>query len=198
MRADRGDFVGGHLAQELAQQERVAAGYLTTGVAEARIGSTTQPIGHERRDRAMAERRRPEDHGERVGGQRVDRLALDGRAGRAGGEGDEHRELVEPGGEELEEAQRAGVGAVGVVDRERGGRLLGEVRGQPVQRVKEAERGVARRLSGGGLGCAAAQQRGGQRGGAVQQLGAPGRSGRCDQRLEELADDAEGEVAVEL
>ena len=175
-------------AQELAQQQRVAAGGGMAGGAERGLGGVAEPLAHERRGRGLAERSGPQRERRGILDDLGEQARVGARLGAAQRRGDEHRGAVEPPREVGEEAQRRAVGPVQVVDREQDGMLRREVEREPVERVQRGERGGAL-LVGGRRGL---EQRGG-RGGGAGELPARG-----DPRLEELAHDAVGELALEL
>ena len=125
------------------------------------------------------------------GREPVEQRLLGPRLRGPGGDRQQHRQILDPAGERVEEAQARGVGPVRVVDDHQQRLLGGQVRAQPVEPV---ERRVARvaAVAGGGT-----EDRLGQRGRARQQRRAALRSGPVQLALEQLADDPEGEVALQ-
>jgi hypothetical protein len=114
---------------------------------------------------------------------------------RAAGHHERGRDALQAVGDVREDAQRRAVGPVGVVDEDRQRALRGEVGGQPVQRVAGGER-VVRGCRGRTV-----QLDREQRGSEPRRAGKERR--RVDERaaqdlVEQLADDAEAERALEL
>ena len=167
---------------------------------EGLLGRRAEPRLDEPADRGDAQRRGVHHVGVgvgREGRQQVGLLDLG-----LGPRGDEQRDpqLLQAGHEEGQEAQRGRVGPVGVVDAEHDGLARGQVRAQPVEAVQDSEGRVGR---GGGRLAVLQRARepehaGGQPRGPLQQVDALGGARLVEQRLEELAHDAEGEVALEL
>jgi hypothetical protein len=152
-----------------------------------------QAPAHELADGYLAQRPRVQRHRERVAEQFDEERRVDAGLVRAQARGCEHRQAFEPAHEEGEEAQRRPVAPVQVVDREQQ-RLLGaQVDGEPVEAVQHRERAVG---LGAGVGRDRLEQHPGRGGGAGEQPLARARVG--EQRLEELADDAECVLALEL
>ena len=184
------DALGLQRAQQLAQQQRVAARGVVAGVAEGRLGGLAQLRAHERADRRRPERARAQRQRRRVvrdlGEQRGVRPGLAAAQRR----GDEQRGAVEPAGEVGEEAQGGAVAPVQVVDGEQERALGGEVEREPVEAVQDGELGA---LLPVGLRSAGEHGRRGRRGAGEHGVGAGGH-----RRLEELAHDAPGELALEL
>jgi hypothetical protein len=111
--------------------------------------------------------------------------------------GKDDRKPVEPASKVGKEAQRRRVAPVEVVDREQDGRELDEVRSQPEEPV---QRSVGSVLAAGRrfAGVLELEEWSSQVGRAVEEPCALVLAG-CDQRrLEQLADDPVGEVALEL
>ena len=153
----------GHLAQQLAEQQRVALGRGAAGLDELAVRVRAQRAGQQPLDGGAAQRPRAQDLGRRVGDELGQRgPALLGHRPR-GDEQQDRRRLDAPG-EEAEELQRRLVGPLRVVDAEHERPVVGEVRGQPVEAVQalvgrvvaDRRRRGARRL----------EQRPGQRRGA--------------------------------
>jgi hypothetical protein len=183
----RRDRVLGECARELADQKRHAPVASWQAAANRASGRLADGVAHQRCDPADAQRLRANDADRRVGSQLRER----GRAfGGTHCQHEGHRQSLEAAREVAEEAQRGLVGPVGVVDREQQRRRRRELRDQPVQAVEDREGRVwARRRAGD-----AAEHRGRQLGGAVQQFVAPGR----DDGFEELARHPIREGALEL
>src|SRR5205085_927332 len=116
-----GDTLPGQLAEQLTQQERVAAGDIPARGAELGVRRLPELAHDEPRDGLVAQRRRADDGGERVGRERVDAAAVGTRLGRPDGSRDEHGHLVEAREQELEKAKGARVGPLQIVDREQNG-----------------------------------------------------------------------------
>jgi hypothetical protein len=94
-----------------------------------------------------------------------------------------------PAGEEAEEADARLVGPLHVVDGDEQRAVRGEARAQPVEPVQARVRGL---LAG------ALEERAGEARGAGEPALAIARPGCVEGGLEELADDPEGERALEL
>jgi hypothetical protein len=124
------------------------------------------------------------------------RVALGLRPPGRDDEGD--RQLLEARHEEHQEPQRGGVRPVRVIDDHAQRPPLREVGAEPVEAVEDGERGVL--VGDGGLGALRgarqAEQPGGHAGRAPEELGRP--LHRPERRLDELAHDAEGELALQL
>ena len=178
--------VGLERGQQLAQIERVAARRRVAGSAKGLLGLRPEPLAHERAHGVGAQR----DGADRDRGRVVGDLAQQRHVGpglvRAHGGGHEDRLVLEPARKVGEKAQRRPVAPVQVVDRQQQRPLGGQVERDPVQAVQRREGHVALALQ------RAEHRRGGRRG-AAQQLLAAG-----DDALEQLAHDAERELALEL
>jgi hypothetical protein len=180
-----------HLVQELADEERVAAGRLVAGGAEGRAGTRVDRGPHPLADGRAGQRGRAQEPCPGIGDEAAQHLALLLRP-RAGAEHQRDGQVLEPAGEEAEEAHARLVRPLGVVDAHEQRTVGGEVRAQPVQAVQPCV---------GGLVLARArvlEHRAGQTGGAGQPAVALRVVGREQRRLEQLAHDAEGEGAFEL
>ncbi len=175
--------LGGERAAELAHEQRVAAGRLGRGGHERRVELAAEHAA----DGVRAERLRVE-HGRPR--ERLEQRLL----GRARGHDQRDRQLLEPAREHAEHAQAAGVAPVGVVDHDRQRLLLGQVGGQPDDAVQAdvADVVAVRRLVG------AVEHGGRELGRAGEQALTALGGGGAQLGLEELADEAEGEVALEL
>jgi hypothetical protein len=114
--------------------------------------------------------------------------------GRARGDDQRDRQLVDAAGEHPERPQAAGIGPVGVVDEQHQRLLLGEVGRHPRKPVQAHVAGV---VAEGRL-VAAFHNVGRELRGIGEQARAAGVVGSAQLVLEELADDPEGEVALEL
>jgi hypothetical protein len=177
-------------ARQLVEQERVAAADLVTRRGE-RLGGLVVELGaQQQRGRVAAQSMRIEAPGERVGGDPRD---VGRRAGlvRAGGDRDQHRQLVQPREQEAQIVERRRVGPVQVVDREQERPALGERRGQAVEAV---EHGEAVPGAGGGAVARHAERTACGAG----QIVAFGCGQRGQRRLEQLAHEREREVALQL
>ena len=176
-------------AQQLGHQQRVAAGGLEAGGDElgrrvdAGADQLAHPAGRQRGGAQQARRGR--------GGEAVEQLLLGTRLGGARSDRQQHRQVLDPAGERVEEAQARRVGPVRVVDDHQQRLLGGEVRAQPVEPV---ERRVGRVVA---FGHGGAEHRLGQRGRARQQRRAALGVGSVQLPLEQLADDPEREVALQ-
>ena len=179
-------------AQELAHEQRVAAGGGGDGVGE-RVGGVGAELGaHDRADRVARERIRAQRRGHLVAGDLRDEHRVGAGLGRARRDREQHRQALEPVREVGEEAQRRAVAPVQVVDGEHQRPVGGEVEQQPVEAVERGERRVA--LGGRGL---QRREHGARRGrGARQRTLARRRLGEL--RLEQLPHHAERELPLEL
>jgi hypothetical protein len=188
----RGRTLDRQSAEQLAQQQGVASRDPAAVAAELLVGSPRQALLDHSPDCVEAERARPDGDGRWRPGHVGDEARIDARIGAAQAGYDPDRGPLEPMAEVGEKSQRRPVAPVQIVDEEQQRRLRAEVHGHPVEAVKRRERHVlARRLASGnaedrlrwsrGLG------QGDRSAGLVDHLG-----------LEQLADDAEGEVHLEL
>ena len=151
----------------------------------------------QRLDPVPAQGRRAQDDGRLGLAQGVDQRRRGVHGGRLGAQHDRHPELGHPAREVGDRPQRGRVRDVRVVHDQQHRPGVGEVRGEPVEAVQGAAGvGVAVRVAGRG---AARRGRGpggdhggGEAGGAGEQ---PGPAGH--ERLEQAADHAEREVALE-
>ena len=187
--------VGGERARELGEQERVAAARLVRGAHELRVGLGGEQLAQDVAGRRGAERPGADRARDRLAGDRVDELQRGVGLGRSRRQDEQHRQLVEAAGEVLRVAQRRHVGPVRVVERDEQRAVGGDPRGQPVQAVQQREQLAARRLRAGRR--LRAQQLRGDPGGALEQPAARDERVGGDERLEELAHDAEREVALQ-
>ncbi len=162
-----------------------------------RVVGARRARGDEPARRRLAQRAQAHDLGRRLGHDLREQRPRDVVAARAPGDDDRDRQVWEPRGEVHDEAERQLVGPVRVVDHERERRALGEVRGEPVEAVQERVRRALVRAGRAGLRLEP-EQLGGQGGAALQQPPALGGVRGAHARLEELARDAEGELALEL
>ena len=184
---------------ELAHEEGDAAGRALAGGGEVGLRRAPEAVLDQAPDRAGRERRRAQDARERIGEQEREQRRGGALGLRARGHDERERQLLQARQQEGQEAQRRRVGPVRVVDGEHERAVAGEVRAQPVEAVQDGER----RVGGGGLAAVRARARQaeqppGHAGRPLQQVVA-GAGGDLGQRgLEQLAHDAEGEVALEL
>ena len=189
-----------HGLDQLAHEEGDAAGRAVARGGEGRVGRDAEPRLDEPADRGDAQRRRVHHVGVgvgRQGGQQMGLLDLG-----LGPRGDEQRDpqLLQARHQEGEEAQRGSVGPVGVVDAEHDRLGGGQVGAQPVEAVQDREGRIGR--GGGRLALlqrtGKPEHAGGEPRRPLQQVVALGGARLVEQRLEELAHHAEGEVALEL
>jgi hypothetical protein len=186
-----------HGVEKSQDEERVPARRRLDGGAELGVGLGGEQTPGECGDRRG--RQRPRTDGGRGGIARElgEQLGVPALLRRPHPDENEEREALEPMRQVAEPAKRRVVGPVEVVDDENGGPLVGDVRGEPVEAVKHGKGRLG--VATGGLDEAGGvEERLGQCGGPLQKLGALRLRGRREQRLEELAHDAEGEVALEL
>ena len=183
------DRVGFERVQQLPDEQRVAAGGRVAGRAEGAVGFGTEPARDERADRLLRERAGAHVGGGGIVGDLGQQRGVGGRVAGAHGRGDEHRLALQAAHEVGEEAQARAVAPVQVVDLEQQRVLGGEVERQPVQAVQGGEGRVAA-CGRAVLGALEDHARG--RGGSREHVGI------ADDALEELADDAERELALQL
>lgn len=194
--------VGLQPAQQLAQQQRVAAGGAVARGHEGIVRLLAEAGPDEIPDSVQGQRLGPDgNRGQPVGelGQQALRV---GRLPGAHGPHDQDRHPLEPVHQEGEELLRADVAPLQVVDGEQQRLFLGQVGGQPVQAVRDAEQSVAAPIAGAGRV-------------AVRQVETADVEDRCcragragepplpplgvgEHRLEQLPDQAEAEVLLEL
>ena len=154
-RADRLDArrrprVGAHALRadgldQLADEERRAAGGAVARGREGRVGRHAEALLHHPAHGGEAQRRGLDDLGARVGDQRGQQMRLLALGLGAGGDQQGDLQLLQAGEQIGKEAQRRGVGPVRVVDAEHDQLVRGEVRAQPVEAVQDGERRVGRR-----------------------------------------------------
>ena len=196
----RGDSSLPQRIDEDPQQERAAARLAETGVDEERIRDGVQRRFDELRDARSAQRGEPDQIGARVPGQRREQLGVGSDLLRPSGQHERDVQLLQAREQEGQVAKRGGVRPVGVVDDQADGTGRRKIGAQPVEAVEDGERDIQaqrRKVVGrrGAWEIEDARRRAGRR---VQQL-APLELGCLRQRrLEELADDAESELALEL
>jgi hypothetical protein len=146
----------------------------------------------------LAERRRPKDGRQRVGEESVDRLAVEVCVGRAPCQHEQHGQAIEARGKELQEPQRRRVGPVDVVERECDRRLLAQVGGEPVERMEVRQRRVRANGVRIALESVACQQCRGGSGCAMEEPRSALAVRAGEERLEQLAHDAERELTIQL
>ena len=189
------DALGLERSQELAEQQRVAAGRGVAGVAERGLGRLAEPLAHQRLGAHAAQRAGLDGPRVRVVGDLGEQRRVGARLAAAHGHRQQDRQPFEPSREVGEEAQRRPVAPVEVVDGEQQ-RLLGrEVRGEPEEPVERGERRHAAAV-GPRREVGRAEDGGRRCGRAGERLRAARRIGHG--RLEQLAHDAEAELALEL
>ena len=184
---------------ELAHEERDAPRRALAGGGEVGVRRTSEAVRDEAPDRAGRERRRSQDARERIGEQEREQRRGRALGLRARGHDEGERQLLQARQQEGQEAQGRRVGPVRVVDGEHQRAVAREVRAQPVEAVQDRER----RVGGGGLAAVGARARQpeqppGHAGRPLQQIVARASGDLGQGGLEELAHDAEGEVALEL
>ena len=188
--------VGGQRREQLVHEERVAAGRAVADARERRRHVAAQPLGGERGRRDGGERGQVHDR-LGAGRERVERLGVGG--GLAGPRADHERDRqpADPAGQVGERAHRGRVGPVRVVDHHRsaGPRAARFATSQnsPWSDGERRVRGrpLRGRASTSATGAASAA-------GPGEQLRALGGRRGGQARLEELADHAERELALEL
>jgi hypothetical protein len=162
---------------------------------ECRIGRRAQRRLHQRGHRVDRERRQPQHVGRRVSGHAREHVRVAPQLARAGADEEGDRQLLEPGDQERERPEGGRVGPLRVIDENAHRARGGEVRGEPVEPVKDPEQRVdfERRRT------VAAEEQGRGRPRRPVQETRPGLVGRLgENRLEQLPHDPEGELALEL
>ena len=182
------DGVGLERVQQLADEQRVAAGGLVAGLAEGAVGLRAEAAGDEPADGLLRQRARPHVRGRGVVGDLGQQRRVGRRVAGPHGGRDQHRLALQAPHQVGQEAQRRAIAPVQIVDLEQQRLLGGEVEREPVQPVQGGEGGVAGR---GAVVGRDEDDAGG--GGRARQ-----RFGIADHGLEELAHDAERELALEL
>ena len=182
----RRDLLLAQRARQRADEQRHAAGRVAARAREGRlVAADHAPHG------GRTERRQADDLDRRVADERRDERVVEVRP-RAGQ--DRYRQLLQPRQQEGEEAQGRRVRPVDVVDAQQQRLARRQVRAEPVQPVQDGEQ-VARAFTGraGQPEC-----RGGQRRGALDDVGELLRRRESQRGLEQLPYDAEREVALQL
>ena len=150
-------------------------------------------LGEQLGDSLVAQRRRAQDAGRGPGGQRAEQLGVAGGVVGSRGRGEEDRDAVQTPAEELQEAQRRAISPVQVVDHQGDRLALGGRDDEPVDAVQDHVGrvcGLDRRGVGGEDHLGAGRRAG-------EQPGALGLVGGGQDGVEQLADEAEGEVLFE-
>ncbi|MFN8204079.1 MAG: hypothetical protein U0S48_16060 [Solirubrobacteraceae bacterium] len=128
------DVLGGEVAQERAEQERVAGRGRVARVRERPVGRR-EPAAHERLGRRRSQRRRM-DRGLRGDGEQLrQEVGMRRWLAHAHGAQDPEPQLGRLARELDQPAQRRGIGPVRVVDDEQGGGALRQVAREPRQAV---------------------------------------------------------------
>ena len=184
--------------RELLDEEWRPAGGLHRGGSERRCRDGAEPLGQDPGHRRLAERTRADDGGAGVALEDAEHgVALAGLA-RSQGEHEREGELVQARAQEGEEAQRRGVGPVGVVDEQQQRALRGQVRAEPVEAVEHGEARVRSGRRGTRVAARQPEQVGGMAARALEQALPPRRAGLRERRLEQLPGHPEGELALAL
>ena len=196
----RGHALLAQRLDELAHEEGDAARRAPAGGGEVGVGRAPQALLDEAPDRAGRERRRAQHARERIGEQQGEQRRGGALGLRARRHHERERQLLQARQQEGQEAQGGRVGPVRVVDGEHERAVAGEVRAQPVEAVQHGER----RVGGGAISppvrarARQAEQPPGHAGRPLEQVVAGAGRDLGQGRLEQLAHDAEGEVALEL
>ena len=130
-------------AQQLADQQRVAAGRAVHGGREGVVGLRPERPADELADRGAGQRPGADRRGRQIGGDLADERRVGARLRAPRGDREQDRQALEPPRQVGEEAQRRAVAPVQVVDREHERPVAGEVEQQPVEAVQRRERRVA-------------------------------------------------------
>jgi hypothetical protein len=176
------------------QEQRVAACDLVAGLAEGVLGIRRQRLARKLGGRALAQRGRPDDRGQRIRHDLREERGVLARLGLPDAGDDQHLEILDPGQQVREPAQRGQVGPVQVVDHEQERLLGGDVGRQPVETVQHPQGDVCRRLRKvGGL-----EERDRELRRAGEHLGALLLGELNQVRLEQLPDESKREGPLEL
>ena len=177
-------------AQQFREQQRVPARGLEARLHERRFGVE---LGlHERGDARLGERLRAVQTRHRRRRESVQQRLLGARLGGPRADREQHRQVLHPARQRVQEAQARRVRPVRVVDHDQQ-RLLGrQVRREPVEPVQRRVRGVLAVLRVRG-----AEHRLGEPRGAGEQPRAAFLVGRVQLDVEQLAHDPEREVALQ-
>ena len=180
---------------ELAQQQRVTARLLVAGGAERIVGGGREGLSQERGGGLDAQRRGP-DHGrERVRDDLVEQPGIFTRLARPEPDDDRKGKTLDARQQIGQPAHRRKIAPVQVVDREQQRPLSGEVRRQPVEPMQRRQRCVGPGL---GLELLGVEERFRQCRRPGERFGSLFLGQGGEQRLEELAHDAERERPLEL
>jgi len=200
-----GDLPGGRLnavsgegVEQLSKQEGIAAGGLVARGAERTGGVRPERVPDQLGDAGRAQRRRTQDDPGRVGEHVGEEGDLDARLVWPHRDDHQDGQAVDTTHEVGEPAQRRAIAPVQVVDGQRQRLPLGEIDRQPVQAVEHGEAGVLARARGRRQRGIGREQRRRQAGQATEQLLAVGCRRSDDGRLEQLPDDAVGELPLQL
>ena len=186
------------VADELVDEERNAASHLVAGRRESRLHVGPEPQPHKLGHRVHAQRRKYQDLGRRLGGERGKQQRTASRLGGPRRRDDRDRQFPQPSPQVMQKAQRGLVSPVHIVDAQQQRAAPPQVRAQPVEPVQDRERRVEQRFRSVILRRRDAEQRRRAPGRAGEELG-PFRRRRRDERgLEQLADQAVGEVSLEF
>ncbi len=181
-------------ADQLPEQQRIAAGGRMARRRERLVGMLAQPLAHKVGRRRVAERSGPYQYRQRV----ADDLGHK-RGPRASGAGphradDGHPDPVEPADEVVEEAEGGLVAPVKVVDGDRQRRVRRQRDGEPVERMQHRERGIlgtAAAACGAGRGAEHLARSGDRAGKRLDVI-------RFEVALEQLPHHPECEIDLEL
>ncbi len=137
------------LAEELPEQERVAAGRPLARGDEARIGLSGQKLNREHGDCLLAQPARLKDRHLGDDEQLVEQLLHTAGPGRPGREHKCQRHAFQPAGEIDQPAQRSHIRRVHIVHRHQQRLCVGQIDRQPVQPVQNRKRrlGAGLRIS---------------------------------------------------
>jgi hypothetical protein len=129
----------GNRPDELADEERDAAGHLVASGRERRLHIGPQPQPHQLGHRSLSQWREHEDLGRRVGSERrKKRRAVRRLDGPCRGD-DRERQFVQSSPEVVQKAQRGLVSPVNIVDGQQERGAPSQVRTQPVKPVQNGE-----------------------------------------------------------
>ena len=191
--ASRRDPPPVELAEELPEQERVAAGRPLASSDEARIGLAGQQLYREHGDRLVAQPARLKDCDLGDDEQLVEQLLHRAGLGRPGREHERQRHARQPAGEIDQPAQRSDIRPVRVVHRHQQRLRVGQIDHQPVEPVQSGKR----RLGAG--------FRIGRKKDRLRQRRRPGQQGFTllrgtghHHRFQQLPDDPERQLALQL
>lgn len=144
---DRPQSTGSDLADQLGNQERHTSGRAAARLHELRRRLHIQLLSQQIRDRGAAQRRWGDADHVRIAGQRHEHLLLRWALGRARSDHQRERQPLPPVRQIGKKPQRRTIGPMRVINRQQDGAVLEQIRGNPVQAMKNRENLVRGRLT---------------------------------------------------